>query len=133
MIRPTIRTAREDEGAIIERILTNNGNCPGGVNWAVVGKEWLVAERNGEVIGCVQALPGKPLGHIGFIGIVPKYQNRGYGVLLWRMAETLLKAQGCDTYTGMTGNPHIERAVLKTNGFVDPGPVKWLAKRLGGQ
>ena len=130
MIKPIIRPAQNHEAEIVRLILEMVGLIPEGLDWSEIYPSWLVAEHKGMIIGCVQVLPGKPLGHIGFLAVVPKYQYYGYGVLLLKAAERLLGNMGCDGFTSLTDHPHILRKMDKL-GFTKFGPmVNWFFKRV---
>lgn len=130
MLKPKIRPAQDSEGEAIYKLLKEVGLVPEGLDWSRVYPSWIVAEYKNEIIGCAQVLPGKPLGHIGFLAVTPQYQQFGIGVHLLRAGEHLLASLGCDGFTGLTDHPHILRKLQKLN-FVTFGPkVAWIFKRL---
>lgn len=54
---------------------------------------WLVAERNGEIIGCTNISPpnGKEYPILSVLAVKPKYQNGVVGVRLLKTAERLYR------------------------------------------
>lgn len=131
-MKPVVRIATNADAENIRLILDENRMIPRGLDWTEVEPSWIVAEFNGVIVGCAQFLIGKPLGHIGFIAVLPGYQNNrhGFGCLLALAAESILSNSGCDGYTGMTSNPIVKRRFLRTNGIVFGDPVEALFKRV---
>lgn len=131
-MKPVVRIATNGDAEDIRFILAENGLIPDGLDWSEVEPSWIVVEFGGVVVGCAQFLIGKPLGHVGFVAVLPGYQNNrhGFGYLLAVAAETILSNSGCDGYTGMTGNPAVKRRFLKRNGIVFGDPVELLFKRV---
>ncbi len=129
MLRPKIRWANPSEGPQVEKLLLDNYLCPRGVDWSSI-EGWMVATHRDTIIGAIQVLPGKPLGHIGFLVVNEAQQNSGAGYFLWKAAERWLGHQGIDGYTGMTSNPVVKKAVIKSNGIVFGDPVEVVMKRV---
>jgi len=100
------------------------------MNWTRIYPSWLVGEYKGEIVGVVQALVGYPMGHIGFLAVVPKYQFLGFGVRLHRAAENVFALHGCDAYDAMTDNPHILRKLDKIRAVTLGSPVSVVLKRV---
>ena len=130
MIRPTIRLARDSEGEDIRHILDEVGQIPEGLDWSRVYPYWLVAEHDGIIVGCAQVLPGFPLGHFGFWGILPGYQNKGIGIFLWKAVEKLLANGGSDGFTGMTLNEQVLKHLPEVGGVVFGDPCHLIFKRV---
>ncbi len=129
MLKPSIRWASPNEGPQIEAMAVKEGLCPAGINWSHV-EGWMVAVHGEAVIGAIQVLPGKPLGHIGFVVIDEQHQNSGAGYWLWKAAERWLGHQGIDAYTGITNTPVVLKAITKSGGIVFGEPVNYLFKRV---
>ncbi len=129
MLRPLIRPANSHEGPQIEALLIDNGLCPTGWDWSEI-QGWMVAEHEGAVVGAIQVLYGKPMGHIGFLVVDQKRHNAGIGYFLWKEAERWYGLQGVDGYTGMTSTPVVKKAIVKSGGIVWDQPVEILMKRV---
>lgn len=115
----------------MEFILQETGLLPKGFNFAQVEPNWWVAEVDKEIVGCVQVLPGRPLGHVGFLGVLPGYLNVGIGGYLYLLAESLLKnTKGCEGYTYHTCNPAIKKQGKKGGAIVFGDPVELLFKKI---
>lgn len=56
---------------------------------------FLVAERDGQIVGTVMAGYEGHRGWINYLGVVPEYQRGGLGRQLMAEAETRLRAAGC--------------------------------------
>jgi ribosomal protein S18 acetylase RimI-like enzyme len=130
LINPKIRIATDDDAKDIREILDLNGQIPDGHDWTEIGPYWVVAEYDETVVGCAQALLGKPFGHIGFLAVLPGYYNSGIGAFLWRAAERILANNGCDGYTGMTANEQVLKKFPKRGGIIFGDPVRLLFKRV---
>ncbi len=129
MLRPLIRWANPNEGPAIEAMVVSEHLCPSGIDWSRLDG-WMVAEHEGAVIGAVQVIPGRPLGHIGFLVVAEAQQNSGTGYFLWKAAELWLGRQGIDAYTGITNTPVVLKAITKHGGIVFGEPVNYLFKRV---
>jgi len=130
MIKPVIRLAQDSEAPIIEAILREVNLIPHGLDWSHVYPFWLVADLRGEIVGVIQVLPGKPLGHIGFWGVVPKWQSSGVGVFLLRAAQYALANSGCDGFTAVTDHPGVVKRIEGWGAVVFGPPVNWVFKRV---
>ena len=130
MIRPIIRLAQDSEGEDIHHILDEVGQIPDGLDWSRVYPYWLVAEHDGIIVGCAQVLPGFPLGHFGFWGILPGYQNKGIGIFLWKAVEKLLANGGSDGFTGMTLNPQVLKRLPEVGAIEFGDKVSLIFKRV---
>lgn len=62
MTRYNIRMAKDGEGPAIEALLRGGGWDLEGLDWSRVGPGWLVAEDPAGLVGCLQVLPGQPIG-----------------------------------------------------------------------
>lgn len=130
MIRPIVRLAQDSEGEDIRYILDEVGQIPQGLDWSRVHPYWLVAEYDGMIVGCAQVLPGFPLGHFGFWGVLPGYQNYGIGIFLWQAVEKLLANGGSDGFTGMTANENVLKHLTEVGGVVFGVPCNLIFKRV---
>jgi GNAT superfamily N-acetyltransferase len=130
VIKPTIRPAIDADSAEIQRVLSETGLLVNGLDWSKIYPSWLVAEYKGEIVGTIQVLLGYPLGHMDILAVVPKYQNLGFGVYLWRAAEHILTINGCDGYTVFSDSPCILKHIGKLGGVIFGPPANWIFKRV---
>lgn len=56
---------------------------------------FLVAEKEGEMVGCVYVEPRGERAYLGLLSVNPNHQQRGMGVRLMRAAEEFCVAAGC--------------------------------------
>ena len=69
--RPAIRIAESRDGECIRELLGVTGSIldelP--IDWSDLGGNWLVAERSGQVVGCLQVCPAKAIGRLEHLGL----------------------------------------------------------------
>lgn len=58
---------------------------------------WLVAERDGTLLGCAGATVMGPVGYVGLVGVDPSYQRQGVARALMDTLITWLRGRGCAT------------------------------------
>lgn len=56
---------------------------------------FLVAEHEGEMVGCVYVEPRAERAYLGLLSVDPDHQQRGVGVRLMRASENFCIAAGC--------------------------------------
>jgi len=101
-----IRLATNEDGQRIGGLLKASGFHFDDfqINWSDIYPYWLVAEVAGEVIGCVQACPSKPIGQIGLLSVDEtvgiKARAIAYKTLVMGAAATLYMA-GCQLASGV--------------------------------
>ena len=59
-----VRSAKNEDGPAISALLYADGIDFRHLDWSNVGSSWLVADREGTVIGAIQFHPGKPIGRV---------------------------------------------------------------------
>lgn len=132
-IKVNLRRALDSDAPDIQHILKASGLLPDGFRFAQVEPNWWIAEYHREIVGCVQVLPGRPLGHVGFLGVLPGYLNAGVGGYLYLLAESLLKnTKGCEGYTYHTNNATVRKQGKKGGAVVFGDPVDLLFKKIKG-
>ena len=62
-----IRLATNADGPEIGELVEAGGFRVDGIDWSDIEPYWLVAENGAGIIGCLQVLPGKPIGRIEFL------------------------------------------------------------------
>ena len=72
MNRPDIFLAdRHEHGPIIARLLDAGTAGYDDLDWSDIGEGWILAVLGKEVVGCVQVLPGLPVGRAEMLGLAP--------------------------------------------------------------
>ena len=64
----------------------------------------LVAVRQGEVVGFIAALPGKPYAVVTEMGVLPEHQKGRAAVKLWESMELVLRHIGCSAWAAYVGS-----------------------------
>ena len=96
IIRPSV----SGDGPAIKTLMEAMGEGLPGIDWSANEPFWLVAEEDGDVVGCIQAVVALPLGYISNLAV---REDRRMGRLKLRLAaEALraLKAGGCQHAVG---------------------------------
>lgn len=115
-----VRFARDGEGMAIAQMVHCSHEAVPNVPWTKVYPSWIVAEKDGEVVGCVQVCYGVPIGRLEFLSFVPNlpYRTRALAVkALLDLGKLTLKKTGAVSVAG-------------TVAFGQPG-FKEILKRLG--
>lgn len=115
LTRTKFRSARKSDIPFIIDLLNVNDLLIKGLDWSEIDDTWWVAVHRDEIVGCVQVLPGKPLGVVNFLAVEPKFHKSGLGVQLIKTAEILLGMAGCDGFLSAT----TEQAII--NRAIDLG------------
>jgi N-acetylglutamate synthase-like GNAT family acetyltransferase len=122
MIRPKIRLATDDEGAKIAEILAAAGEPDiEELDWSRVWPHWLLAEHRGVRCACINILPGRPVGYIGSLAVLPVYQHEGIGAYLCLAAEQMLRSSGCSGSVFTTKHPQLIDRLTKRGAYSEPG------------
>ena len=118
-----LRMATPADGEAIGRLVVNAGWTLPGIEWADLGANWLVAEYDGALVGCLEVLFGKPLGRVELLGIDPGLSPR-----VKAMTVKALIGQGCavlerfgsQVACGIVGNdlPEYQRVIQKRGGQI---------------
>ena len=90
-----VHGATNDDGPRISELVSQMGFAVEGLNWSNVRPSWLVAEIEGEIVGCVQALIGRPVGRLEFLSTSPKASpGEKFQIVLALIAHGLAMLQG---------------------------------------
>lgn len=129
-----IRMGRNADGQRIGKLVWEAGYKMEGVDWSDIEPYWLVAANNGELIGCLEVCPGKPIGRLELLGIDNALSHRlkaetAKALVLRGMA--ILRAGGSqfssclvpDEYKGYL-------KIIKRRGGVVTGKGNMIEKRL---
>ncbi len=91
----TIRAARPDDGPAIGKLFVGTDDATR-IDWSrpEIAAWWLVAERDGEVVGAVQVTCSQPSGYIGHLVVAPTERGRGRegGGSLGRRGSSIARA-----------------------------------------
>lgn len=85
---PEINFATNEEGPLIRDLLKANGFTIE-MDWSDISPSWLVAKDKGEIIGCVQVLPGKPIGRAEMLAVVPELSSAKRANIAWRLVVAI--------------------------------------------
>lgn len=129
LTRSRIRLAVQADIPAIQQLLDANDLLIKGLDWSEIDNSWWVAEYKDKLVGCMQVLPGKPLGAFTFLAVAPEYHGSGVGVQLLTTAEIVLGMQGCDGFVSWTFNPVILKRLERWN-TSNLGEVSLLVKRV---
>lgn len=120
----TARIAVNEEGPYIYQLCEAMGF--GGLEfleWRDIYPHWLVAEMNGEVVGAIEVLVGKPVGRAEFLSIRQDLHHidraRISKLLLITAMATLIQA-GSQVMMGIVPfeNKQFKRMLKKRGGFI---------------
>lgn len=67
-----IRSAVDTDGPVIAALLALAGPDFRHLDWHSIGAGWIVADREGEIVGALQICNGKPIGRLELLAIDPK-------------------------------------------------------------
>ena len=88
----TIRPAMPADSRAIFRLLDENKMTLDGVRYGDFSPLCLVAERQGQVVGALQVLMGKPYASLMFLAVAKEHQAKGYGTKLFDACELVLRS-----------------------------------------
>lgn len=100
------RAALNAEGERIRDLLVKTGfNYQGlGFDWSDIEPYWLVALVNGQILGCVQMCPGKPIARMEMLAVDEDLAPRLRAVLVKELilsAMAGLKISGCQAISAL--------------------------------
>ena len=72
----SIRLATNADGPAIGNLVEAGGFRVDGIDWTEVEPYWLVAENGVGIVGCLQVLPGKPIGRLEFLVVDDSLRHR---------------------------------------------------------
>jgi len=99
-----VRFATNDEGLRVAELLDVSGFTIDDLDWSEIYPNWLIAEENEEVIGCLQIIPSKPVGWLELLSLErnmgKKRKARAVKALVSNGAA-LLKGMGAQVAMGV--------------------------------
>lgn len=133
---PRVRLATNQDGAMIGVLLTNAGFDLTGlpISWDDLYPYWLVAELDGELVGCIQVAFSKPIGYMELLAVDRSLSHTLQASLvkaLCYQAMATLKKGGCTLSGGMVAFEDKNwKKVLKRRGCVIIASGNKFVKRL---
>lgn len=115
-----IRIATDADGRAIGDLVWRGGFRVDGIDWSDIGPYWLVAENGAGIIGCLQVLPGKPIGRLEFLVVDDSLRHRERATIardLSIQGYATLKLAGAQAASNLVnfGNKGLKR-ILKKRG-----------------
>ena len=93
-----IRPIRQEDTETVQAILQENKQMLDGVDYTQWTHPTLVAVKDGEVVGVIQALLGLPYAVVTELSIARHVHSQGYGTRLIQHLETALRLAGVTAY-----------------------------------
>lgn len=93
-----VRPAVLDDLPAVHRLLDEAGLIVDGADYSNFSHVTLVAVRAGEVVGMVQALPGKPYAVLTEMAVAREHRGKGYGTRLLQHLDCMLRAYSCTAW-----------------------------------
>ena len=122
-----VRPAMAKDLSRVVDIVERCGLAAEGVGYTDWSGVLLVAERQGEVIGFISALPGKPYAVITEMGVLPEHQKGRAAVKLWESLELLLRSMGVTAWASYVGEKREVNEIMPKLGAVETGVGRmWL-------
>lgn len=114
-----VRLARIEDGDAIKELLASENMDIQGINWLNNEPFWAVAERDDEVVGCIQIVGSKPIGYINFL--VVKKECRGkvtFGLISYALQQ--FRAMGVSGFIFFVGDDMGRWAKTVVRGGAEP-------------
>ena len=99
----TIRPATEADVPMLQALIRENGLELEGVDYSKWSHPTLVAVREGEVVGLIQAHLGSPYAVVTDLAIARVQQRKGYAAKLVDSMELRFRAAGINAYVWFVG------------------------------
>jgi N-acetylglutamate synthase-like GNAT family acetyltransferase len=110
-VKLLVRPAEPDDLEAVRRLVGRASLIPDGVLLNFT-PPLLVMERDGEVVGAIQALLGKPVAVITFAVVAAEHRRKGYGIRLLQAMELLLRDYGLTSWVAFTGSADLDTAKM---------------------
>lgn len=75
-VRLVLRLATGEDGPTLGNMLRLSGWEIEGLDWSDPSPNWLVAEIDGLIAGCLCVFPGRPIGWVEFLCVEPELRQR---------------------------------------------------------
>ncbi len=129
-----VRVATNEDGPRIGELAASSGFAIEGIDWSRVHPFWLVAEREGEIVGAIQIILAKPIGWLEMLVLEPDLADIARARIVRRLASagmTALKRFGAQLV--MFSVPFDEKSykrALKKRGAVVTSSGNVMTKKL---
>ncbi|MGE0373177.1 MAG: hypothetical protein AB7Q01_15015 [Gammaproteobacteria bacterium] len=104
------------------------------LDWSDLGGQWIVVDDGQQIAGCVQLLPGKPIGRAENLAVDPALSPRQRArvvSMLIRTSIMLLRRAGCGAIiSAVPDDLDGYQTILERRGAVSLYPGQILIKRL---
>lgn len=123
----TVRIAENADGPAIKTLLAAQGGMAEGVDFSAVKPYWIVAEIDGGVVGCMQTVVSRPIGHLENLGVRQDLSSLQRGEVLRQLVldgAAILYNHGVTHIRFFTGfeQKGLKRALKKRGAaVVEPG------------
>lgn len=127
-----IRLGTNADGPRIGELVAEGGFDVIGLDWTLIEPYWLVADAGEEIVGCLQVLPGRPVGRLELLAADDSLTHRERTIVIKALIEqgmATLKLAGVQLATGMIPFEHkAYKRLLKKRGAVVIASGNMLAK-----
>ena len=86
----TVRMAKNDDGDAVAALMKKD-DCwqfdGWEVDWSDLEPFWLVAEHEGVLMGCIQVVPAKPIGHMDELVVDPDLRPKTRGAVVKKLTD----------------------------------------------
>ena len=131
---PAIRMALDVDGETIGDLVRENGFKDVGIDWSHVYPYWLVAEYEGEVVGCIQVRISIPIGGLEMLSIKQDLNHTLKSLIVKSLllgGSSTLKQAGASMAAGLIPfEMKSYKKLLKRRGCVSIGVGNEMARRL---
>lgn len=127
-----IRLGTNADGPRIGELVAEGGFDVIGLDWTLIEPYWLVADTGEEIVGCLQVLPGRPVGRLELLAAEDSLTHRERAMVVKALLEqgmVTLQRAGVQLATGLIPFDHKEyKRLLKKRGAVVIASGNMLAK-----
>jgi N-acetylglutamate synthase-like GNAT family acetyltransferase len=122
-----VRPAQQKDIPAIVEIVERCGIGVEGLDYSTWTGVLLVAERGGQVVGFMAALPGSPYAVVTEMGVLPEHQKGRAAVKLWEGMELILRSMGVRAWAAFIGEKRDVNDTMPKLGAVETGAGRmWL-------
>ena len=131
---PHIRLAENKDGRVIRGLVEKQFGVLEQLDWDDIAPYWLVAERDGRIVGAIQTCPSRPVGRLEMLTVDRTLGHREKALVIKALAYAgmgLLKGhRSAQVQMFIPEDLSEYRAVLEKRGAVILDTGHMLAKRL---